>query len=94
MRLMIRGGSLPVRGSKGMEWKYGDDLCVCGTKETEIHVIFSCKFYGLVYGQSSNLIRLDKDASEGHLCQIVNNFVKHNLKKQTMKYLGEVWTER
>ena len=29
MRLMVRGGFLPVRGSKGMEWKYDDDLCVC-----------------------------------------------------------------
>ena len=32
VRLMVRGGCLPVRGSKGME--YDDDLCVCGTKET------------------------------------------------------------
>ena len=39
-RLMVRGGCLPVRGSKGMEWKYDDDLCVCGTKETEIHMLF------------------------------------------------------
>ena len=33
VRLMVKG-DLPVRGSKGMEWKYDDDLCVCGTKET------------------------------------------------------------
>ena len=26
---MVSGGCLPVRGSKGMEWKYDDDLCVC-----------------------------------------------------------------
>ena len=31
-----------------MEWKYDDDLCVCGTKETEIHVLFKCKCYDLV----------------------------------------------
>ena len=29
VRLMVRGGCLPVRGSKGMDWKYDDDLCVC-----------------------------------------------------------------
>ena len=34
VRLMVRGSCLPVRGSKGMEWKYDDDLCVCGTNET------------------------------------------------------------
>ena len=28
VRLMVRGGCLPVGGSKGMEWKYDDDLCV------------------------------------------------------------------
>ena len=31
-----------------MEWKYDDDLCVCGTKETEIHVILECKCYDMV----------------------------------------------
>ena len=46
--LMVRGGCLPIRGSKGMEWKYDDALCVCGTKETEIHVLFECKCYGMV----------------------------------------------
>ena len=38
VRLMVRGGFQPVRRSKGMKWKYNDDLCVCGTNETEIHV--------------------------------------------------------
>ena len=33
VRLMVRGGCLPVRGSEGLEWKYNDDLYVCGTKE-------------------------------------------------------------
>ena len=27
--LMVKGGCLPVRGSKGMEWKYDDDLTLC-----------------------------------------------------------------
>ena len=39
---MVRGGCLPVRESKGMEWKY-DDRCVCGTKETETHVLLRVK---------------------------------------------------
>ena len=43
VRLMVRGGS------KGMEWKYHDDLCVWGTKETEVHVLFECKCYDLVW---------------------------------------------
>ena len=28
VRLMDRGGCLPVRGSKGIKWKYDDDLFV------------------------------------------------------------------
>ena len=48
VRLMVRGGCLPVRGSKGMEWTYDDDLCVWGTKETEINVLFECKCYDMV----------------------------------------------
>ena len=35
---------------------------------SKFHVVFS----------SSTLIRLNKDACEGHLCQTVNNFVKQN----------------
>ena len=32
-----------------MEWKYDDDLCVCGVvKKTEIHVRFECKCYDMV----------------------------------------------
>ena len=34
----------------------------------EFHILFS----------SSVLIRLNKNAFEGHLCQAVHNFVKHN----------------
>ena len=35
---------------------------------SKFHAVFS----------SSTLIRLDKDAFEGHLCHTVNNFVKQN----------------
>ena len=37
VRLIVRGGCLPVRGFKGMELTYDDDLCECGTKKPEIH---------------------------------------------------------
>ena len=46
--LMVREGCQPERGFKRMEWKYGDDLCVRGTKETEMHVLFECKCYDLM----------------------------------------------
>ena len=34
MRLIVRGGCHSVK-----EWKYADNLCECGTKETEMHVL-------------------------------------------------------
>ena len=43
-------------------------LASCMTNLSKFHVVFS----------SSTLIRLNKDAFEGHLCQTVNNFVKQN----------------
>ena len=46
VRLMVRGGCLPVRGSERMAWKYDDDCCGCGQVETEEHVQFACNRYG------------------------------------------------
>ena len=48
VRLMVRGGCFSVRGSKEMELIYDDNLCVCGTKETEIHAFLECKCYDMV----------------------------------------------
>ena len=38
VRLMVRGGCLPLRGSERMTWKYEDDMCRCGLVETETHI--------------------------------------------------------
>ena len=46
----------------------GKRLASCMANLSKFHAVFS----------SSTLIRLDKDAFERHLCQIVNNFVKQN----------------
>ena len=43
VRLMVRGGCLPVRGSERMAWMYGG--CGCGQVETEDHVLFECNRY-------------------------------------------------
>ena len=38
VRLIVRGGCLPVRGSERMAWKY-DYCCGCGQVETEEHAV-------------------------------------------------------
>ena len=35
VRMMVRGGCLPVRGSGTIKWKYQDYICGCGPVETD-----------------------------------------------------------
>ena len=37
VKLMVKGCCMPARGSKGLEWKYDNNWCMCVTKETEMH---------------------------------------------------------
>ena len=85
---MVRGGCIPVRGSKGMEWKYDDDLCVCGTKETKIYVLFECKCYDLV--RRRWMRTWDVLEEKERTMDVTKGYVEN----KTMNYLGEVWTER
>ena len=39
VRMMVRGGCLPVRGSTWISWMYDDMRCVCGDVESENHVL-------------------------------------------------------
>ena len=45
VRLMVRGGCLPVRLSERMTWKYVDCRCGCGLVETNMHELFECTLY-------------------------------------------------
>ena len=94
MRLMVRGGCLPVRGSKGMEWKYYDDLCVCGTKETEIYVLFECKCYDLV--RRRWIWTWDVLEEKERTMYVIKGYLEVNddVENETLKYLGEVLIER
>ena len=88
---MVRGGCLPVRGSKGIEWKYDDDLCVCVTKETDIHVLFECKCYDLV---RRRWIRTWDALDEKKITMdVIKGYVEVNDDVEN-RYLGAVWTER
>ena len=77
-----------------MEWKYDDDLCVCGTKETEIHVLFECKCYDIV--RRRWLRTWDVLEEKERTMDIIKGYVEVNddVENETMKYLGEVWTKR
>ena len=87
MRLLVRGGCLPVRGSKGMEWKYDDDLCVWGTKETEINVPFECKCYDMV--RRGWLRTWDVLEEKEIIMDVITGYVEVNddVENETMTYL-------
>ena len=92
--LLVRGGFLPVRGSKGMEWKYDDDLCVCGTKETEINVPFEFKCSDLL---GRRWMRIwDVLEEKERTMDVIKGYVEVNddVENETIIYLGDVWTER
>ena len=64
VRLMVRGGCLPVRGSERMAWKYEDDKYRCGLLETEKHVLFECTLYREERGRWREAVRDLKDGME------------------------------
>ena len=80
VRLMVRGGCLPVRGSKGMEWKYDDDL-------------LECKCYDMV--RRRWLRTCDVLEEKERTMDVIKGYVEVNndVENETLKYLGEVWTE-
>ena len=64
VRLMVRVGYLPVRGSEKMTWKYDDDKCRCGLVETEKRVLFGCTLYGEERRRWRGAVRDLKDGME------------------------------
>ena len=74
-----------------MELKYDDDLCVCGTKEIEIHVLFECICYDMVRRRSWDGLEEKKRTMD-----VIKGYVEvyDVVENETMIYLGEVWSER
>ena len=66
---------------------------VCGTKETEIHVLLECKCYDLVRRWMRTWDVLDEKEIT---MDVIKGYVEVNddVENETMRYLGEVWTER
>ena len=45
VRMLLRGGYLPLRGNRKFHWMNRDESCRCGELETEDHFLFHCKLY-------------------------------------------------
>ena len=71
-----------------------DKYCVCGTKETEIHVLLECKCYDL---SRRRWMRIwDVLDEKERTINVIKGYVDVNddVENEAMKYLVEVWTER
>ena len=69
-------------------------IFVCGTKGTEIHVLFECKCYDMV--RRRWLRTCDVPEEKERTMDVIKGYVEVNddVENETMTYLGEVWTER
>ena len=65
MRMMVRGGCLPLRRNTRMAWKHADEHCVCGRVESEEHVLFDCNRYiDMGRGWKGNRVSVNVDVYE------------------------------
>ena len=68
-------------------------VCV-GQKKQEIHVLLECKCYDMV--RRRWLRTCDVLEEKERTMDVIKGYVEVNndVKNETLKYLGEVWTER
>ena len=79
VRLMVRGGCLPVKGSERLVWKYDDCRCGYGPVEIEMDVLFECTLYGEererwrgdVGDQKDGMDEYEINGSKRHSLQVV-----------------------
>ena len=88
VRLMVRGGCLPVRENTRMSWKCDDEHCVCEEVESEEHVLLDCNLYIDVRRRwKEKLASVNVDVYDAIKGYKANNDC---IERQTIWYLGKV----
>ena len=94
VRMMMRGDSLVVRGSRNMEWRYRDRRCECGGIETESHVMLQCRLYEEERRDWMDMWMQEK--GEGGWIQGMLGYEEcsEGLEREIMDGMGRVWRAR
>ena len=94
VRLMVRGGCLPVRGSERMTWKYDACRCGCGLVETVMHVLFECTLYEEERERWKGAVGYLKDAMDEY--ELIKGYHVRcdEIEKETMIYMKVMWNNR
>ena len=92
VRMLLRGGCLPVRSNERMNWKYEDKKCVCGEIETVEHVMQECDRYqnvrnGLKNDQG-NIRVLDMNEMKGY------TKTSKEEDERCLACMGNIWRKR
>ena len=94
VRLMVRGGCLPVRGSEWMTSKYDDCWCGCGLVETEMHVLFECTLYEEERERWRGAVGYLKDGMDEYELIKGYDVRSDEIEKETMRYIRVMWNSR
>ena len=92
VRIMVRGGCLPVRGNRRMSWKYIDEHCECDDVESGEHMLLDCNLYMVVRRRwKEKLASVNAD-----VYNVIKGYEAKNdcIEGETMWYLGMVWKAR
>ena len=94
VRLMVRGGCLPVRGSERMTWKYDDCRCGCGLVETEMQVLFECTLYEEERERWGGAVGYLKDGMDEYELIKGHHVRSDEIEKETIRYMRVMWNSR
>ena len=91
VRMLLRGGYLPLRGNRKFQWRGADVKCICGEPETEDHFLFQCNQYATE--------RQEWEMTLTGPCQDKKRVLKGYegddvASTNSITYLGKIWNKR
>ena len=91
IRMLLRGGYLPLRGNEKFGWRNRNTLCRCGEVETVEHWIFQCDIYRSVRRQWNFFL----EVGGSNIMNILKGYsTDKEISEKGLKFLGSMWNLR